>query len=43
MIDRNTGVNLACIAVDREGQVLVGDSRRDIITVHSCPDGGGAA
>ena len=34
----NTAVNLACIAVDREGQVLVGDTM-GIITIHSCPDG----
>ncbi|XP_072051009.1 uncharacterized protein [Amphiura filiformis] len=28
-----------CLAIDREGQVLVGDSLRDIITIHTCLDG----
>ena len=36
--DPNTDVGLACIAVDREGQVLVGDNR-DIITIHTYPEG----
>ena len=35
----NTGVDLWCITVDKSGQVLVGDRWRDIITIHSCPDG----
>ena len=35
----NTDIDLECIAVDREGKVLVGDCRRGIITIHTCPDG----
>ena len=37
--DPNTALHLSCIAVDKEGQVLVGDGWRDIITIHTCPDG----
>ena len=32
-------VKLGCVAVDKEGQVLVGDTERKIITIHTCPDG----
>ena len=37
--DPKINVDLKCIAVDREGQVLAGDRGREIITVHTCPDG----
>ncbi|XP_072023257.1 uncharacterized protein, partial [Amphiura filiformis] len=37
--DENTHVDLQCIAIDREGNVLVGDRARDIITIHTYPDG----
>ncbi|XP_072023208.1 uncharacterized protein [Amphiura filiformis] len=37
--DENTDVRLECIAIDREGNVLVGDRKRDSITIHTYPDG----
>ena len=38
--DPNTDVQLECIAIDKEGYVLVGDSKRNVITVHFSPRGG---
>ncbi|XP_072051421.1 mitogen-activated protein kinase kinase kinase 12-like [Amphiura filiformis] len=35
--DENSKFFRKCLAIDREGQVLVGS--KDIITVHMCPDG----
>ena len=37
--DQNTKVNLWCAAIDRNGQLLVSDWSRELITIHSCPDG----
>ena len=37
--DPNTEVALRCVTIDRAGRILVGDEDRQIITVHSCPDG----
>ncbi|XP_072024513.1 uncharacterized protein [Amphiura filiformis] len=37
--DSNTSVKWKCLAIDREGHLLVGDSERGIITSHACPDG----
>ena len=36
---QNTRVDLGCVAVDKEGRVYVNDRARDIITIHTCPDG----
>ncbi|XP_072032541.1 uncharacterized protein [Amphiura filiformis] len=36
--DPDTPVRLQCMSADREGQVLVGDNLRDVITIHTCPD-----
>ncbi|XP_072021685.1 uncharacterized protein [Amphiura filiformis] len=37
--DSNTSPKWKCLAIDRKGQLLVGDRERDIITIHTCPDG----
>ncbi|XP_072051432.1 dual specificity protein kinase shkA-like [Amphiura filiformis] len=37
--DSNTSFKQKCLAIDREGQLLVGDRGRGIITIHTCPDG----
>ncbi|XP_072043659.1 uncharacterized protein [Amphiura filiformis] len=35
----NTQTHPKCVAIDREGHVLVGDWQRKVITIHTCPDG----
>ncbi|XP_072043654.1 uncharacterized protein [Amphiura filiformis] len=37
--DHNAEVNPRCVAIDREGNVLVGDVKRKLITIHTCPEG----
>ncbi|XP_072043455.1 uncharacterized protein [Amphiura filiformis] len=35
----NTKVNPRCVTLDRDGHVLVGDYVRELITIHTCPEG----
>ncbi|XP_072021287.1 uncharacterized protein [Amphiura filiformis] len=37
--DSNTSAWWKCLAVDREGHLLVGDRETNTITIHTCPDG----
>ncbi|XP_072024592.1 mitogen-activated protein kinase kinase kinase 7-like [Amphiura filiformis] len=36
--DSNTSFKSKCLAIDREGRLLVGDREMNIITIHTCPD-----
>ncbi|XP_072024596.1 uncharacterized protein [Amphiura filiformis] len=37
--DSDTSSKWKCLAIDREGHLLVGDRERGIITINTCPDG----
>ncbi|XP_072018959.1 mitogen-activated protein kinase kinase kinase 7-like [Amphiura filiformis] len=37
--DSNTSFKTKCLAIDREGRLLVGDREMNTITIHTCQDG----